>query len=169
MWALNAKQIILQVATTLCKLQQLLVVIKGAVKVWHDRTGDVCTSCLKYVQDFKWSSLTVPPRMDDERGTCAGVGNEVREGTQAMQLLMSLIIHISRQLVSPTSLPVSFWAMAAACSDLRSVSTKGQEQPISPIIPHLTSPPSTPLTTSPTMTSAICTQYITCTNTNRLP
>ena len=70
MRALNAKQIILQVAPTLCQLQELLVVVYGAVKVRHDRTGDVCTSCLKYVQDFKRGSLT-SPGMDDERGTCS--------------------------------------------------------------------------------------------------
>ena len=69
MWAFNAKQIILQVTSTLCQLQQLLVIINGAVKVGHDRTGDVRTTCLKYVQDFEWSSLT-SSGMDDERGTC---------------------------------------------------------------------------------------------------
>lgn len=45
MWTFYAKQVVLQIAPTLCQLQELLVINYGAVKVRHNCAGEICSSC----------------------------------------------------------------------------------------------------------------------------
>ena len=58
---------------------------------------------------------------------------EGRPGYEATQGISTECI-----LCEATPPPVSFWARAAACSDLLSLAASGQEQPTSPMRPHLT-------------------------------
>ena len=45
MWTFYAKQVVLQIAPTLCQFQELLVINYGAVKVRHNCAGEICSSC----------------------------------------------------------------------------------------------------------------------------
>lgn len=68
MWALHAKQVILQIAASLRKLQQLVLIEDGPVHVRHYSMWDVCTCPLQDVQDLR-SGGFISTRVDNQRST----------------------------------------------------------------------------------------------------
>ncbi len=89
MRTLYAKQVILQVAASLCKLEQLIVVEDCPVQMGHDGVGDVCSSPFQDVQDIK-GGLFPSPRMDNQRSPCM-----IRVWKRHMQLVTRIYLFYS--------------------------------------------------------------------------